>query len=285
MQPALGSDEASTLLPEEYRINARDALVRAGANASALEAAIYGVSAEQRKGMGFLISNMPERDLKSLSAPFLIENVELAYQTRAQTPWGSSIPEETFLDFVLPYANVTETRDAWRQDFHSRFLQTALTAGNIAQAVKALNTYIFATLQVSYHATRRPRPDASPYESIQSGYASCTGLSILLVDALRAVGIPARLAGTPQWTDLSGNHTWVEIWDGTWHFIGASEPSELDDTWFAAKAAAADPTRPEHRIYAVVFRRTPLPFPMVWNHNAQYVYADDVTSRYQLPNR
>ena len=30
---------------------------------------------------------------------------------------------------------------------------------------------------------------------IKAGYASCTGLSIFLVNALRAVGIPARMAG------------------------------------------------------------------------------------------
>lgn len=31
------------------------------------------------------------------------------------------------------------------------------------------------------------------------GYASCTEVSIIYIDALRSVGIPARLAGTPAW--------------------------------------------------------------------------------------
>ena len=31
------------------------------------------------------------------------------------------------------------------------------------------------------------------------GYASCTGVSIVYIDALRSIGIPARLAGTPAW--------------------------------------------------------------------------------------
>jgi hypothetical protein len=35
----------------------------------------------------------------------------------------------------------------------------------------------------------------SPSQVIAAGYASCTGLSIFLVNALRSVGIPARLAG------------------------------------------------------------------------------------------
>ena len=272
--------EAVALLPEALQPASAQALTKAGANAAELIAAIEAADPAQRPGLGFLIANMPERDLKTLNAGYLIDNVQLAYQTREETPWGKLVPEDLFLDAVLPYANVSERRDSWRADFYSRFLPIAKEAGTIEQAVKKLNQAVFQTLNVVYHPTKRPRPDASPYESIDSGYASCTGLSILLVDALRAVGIPARLAGIPQWTDHSGNHSWVEVWDQGWHFIGASEPSEYDQTWFAAKTALADPTRPEHRIYAVSFQNTGLSFPMVWAPTARYVWALDVTARY-----
>jgi transglutaminase-like putative cysteine protease len=39
---------------------------------------------------------------------------------------------------------------------------------------------------------------------------------VLVVDACRAVGIPARVAGVPAWTGSRGNHTWAEVWDGSW---------------------------------------------------------------------
>jgi transglutaminase-like putative cysteine protease len=40
------------------------------------------------------------------------------------------------------------------------------------------------------------------------GYGNCTGISIVLFNALRAAGIPARLAGTSAWNDNldNGNH-------------------------------------------------------------------------------
>ena len=41
--------------------------------------------------------------------------------------------------------------------------------------------------------------------------ATCTGLSIMLVEACRAVGIPARVAGIASWPGRGGNHTWVEV--------------------------------------------------------------------------
>src|SRR6478752_4758171 len=47
-------------------------------------------------------------------------------------------------------------------------------------------------LKVGY-STERRAANQSPSESRESGKASCTGLSILLSDACRSVGIPARL--------------------------------------------------------------------------------------------
>ena len=75
------------------------------------------------------------------------------------------------------------------------------------------------------------------------GRASCTGLSLLLVAACRAVGIAARVAGVGDWGDRhgGGNHVWVEIYDaGGWHHLGAAEPSALDETWFDERLRPAD---------------------------------------------
>src|SRR5260370_38763893 len=91
-----------------------------------------------------------------------------------------------------------------------------------SEAAQKLNATIYTKLKVKY-ATDRKQPHQSPKESIEQGKASCTGLSILLSDACRSVAIPARLAGTPLWANKSGNHPWVEIWDGRWHFTGACE--------------------------------------------------------------
>ena len=82
--------------------------------------------------------------------------------------------------------------------------------------------------------------------------ATCTGLSIMLVEACRAVGVPARMAGIASWPGRGGNHTWVEVWDDGWHFVGAAEPDAkgLDHAWFvgdAAKAIKGSPAAPSMR--------------------------------------
>lgn len=275
-------DPVLDLLPAEARSVVAEQLTRAGENAQALRDAIVEAPVDHREAVAFLVANMPEGDLKALGKDYLLSNVRYAYLAREATPWGPKIPLELFFEDVLPYASVNERRDDWRKDFFDRFLPIAKESPTPGEAVKRLNVEVFKTFNVAYHATRRPKPDQSPYESIKAGYASCTGLSILLIDAARAVGIPARMVGTPRWTDNSGNHSWVEVWDREWSFVGACEPSKLNEGWFIGQASKADESKPEHRIYATSFKAADTYFPMVWKRAARDVPAEDVTRRYTL---
>src|SRR6516165_6044452 len=227
------------------------ALARAKNNRAELEKALVAVPRDQRKGMAFLIANMPDSDLLSLKADFLVSNTELAYRARKEVAWGKNIPEELFLNDVLPYANLDEKRDAWRKEFYYLCMPIAKSCKTPAEAAHKLNSEIFKKVNVRY-STERKSPNQSPKESMAQGKASCTGLSIVLSDACRAVCIPARLVGTPLWANKRGNHTWVEIWDKEWHFTGACEPDPkgLDRGWFVADAAQAKRDSALHAIYA-----------------------------------
>ena len=122
---------------------------------------------------------------------------------------------------------------------------------------------------------------------MDSGLASCTGLSILLVDACRSVHVPARLVGIPRWSNKNGNHTWVEVWDnGDWHFTGAAEYNKdgLDRAWFQRDASLADKTKRMNSIYAISFARTDTLFPIIWSGSRDNAsYAINVTDRYAPP--
>jgi len=257
------------------------ALQLAGDNRSQLETALLNSPVDQLAGMEFLIANMPENDLKTLSAEFLLQNLKLAYQAWEEAPWRDQISEPLFFNNILPYANVNESRDAWRQDFYTRCKPIIAGATSPAEAAVRLNQQLFKQLNVKY-STGRNRADQGPDESIRTGLASCTGLSILLIDACRSVGVPARFVGTPLWVNKSGNHSWVEVWDDGWHFTGACEPTgqELDKGWFKGRAATALVDHPLHAIFAVSYQRTPASFPMVWDPRNQSVSAVNVTERY-----
>ena len=84
-----------------------------------------------------------------------------------------------------------------------------------------------------------------------------------------------------MWPDGSGNHTWVEVWDGQWKYIGASEGTVLNQTWFTQKAKSIDPSHSKQHIYATSFKKTSLSFPMVWAKHSKFVSAQDVTKNYR----
>ena len=180
--------------------------VKGGTNGAAISQAARSLPQDQREGLEFLLGNMPERDLQQLSPSLLVENVALAYETFAKAPWRDRVPKEIFLNDILPYACVNETRDAWRGLLREKCEPLVADCQTPAEAAQRLNQKLFKLVNVRY-STGRKKADQSPLESMESGLATCTGLSILLVDACRSVGVPARLAGTPMWTNMRGNHT------------------------------------------------------------------------------
>jgi len=245
------------------------------ASASAKHGA-FGESAAR-----FLVENMPPSDKGGLSADFLLENLDLALKARETFPWARDIPEEIFFNDVLPYSVFDEPRDPWRADFLEKATPLVKDAKTASEAAQILNRDFFKLINTHYN-TKRKRTNQSPKESIEQGKATCTGLSIILVDACRAIGIPARAVGTPMWWDESGNHTWVEIWDDGWHFTGADEYNEkgLNLAWFTENASRAKADKPRHAIYASSWKKDAGHFPTVWAPESTSVGGVNITERY-----
>lgn len=267
-------------VPKEYHALIDRTIATAGDNAKELKKALKEVPRNEREGMAFLISYMPERDARSLSADFLLENVEYAYKARAEFPWAKEVPDSVFLNDVVAYANLNENRESWRKDFYERFKKYVAPCKTMREAIDSVNKNVRDELLVDYN-TKREKPDQAPYESMRQHMASCSGLSILLTDAFRAVGIPSRVAGTPAWHDDRGNHNWNEVWiDGQWRFTEYYPSDDLDQSWFLTDAGKAIKEDVRKAIYAASFKPTGCYFPLVWDENIRYVHAENVTDRY-----
>ena len=130
-----------------------------------------------------------------------------------------------------------------------------------------------------------------PLSTVLFGSASCTGISITYVDALRSAGIPARLVGTPAWHGKveDGNHNWVEVWLGNqigWKFIegapaGAGETFENPcSMWFC---------NPSHfnksgtQVFAATYGESgpgSIHYPMAWDLDNTGVVGVDRSAYY-----
>ena len=85
--PLVGyADESSTAWQEKI-------VEMAGENGEQITKALSEIRQERREGMEFLLRYMPERDLTSLSADFLLENVDYAYQAWNQSKWKNDVPK------------------------------------------------------------------------------------------------------------------------------------------------------------------------------------------------
>lgn len=275
----LSNASAQDKLSKTERTLLDQALNNAGKNKPELSKALKAVPAKELRAMAFLITYMPQTDRETLTANFLLNNVREAYKARENFSWCKSLPDSVFFNEVLPYAMLDEHRDDWRQDFYNRFTPLVANCTDIYAAIDSVNRKIAKLLKTDYN-TKRKKVNQSPYESIDQGMATCTGLSILLVDAFRAVGIPSRLAGIPNWTTKKGNHNWVEVLiDGKWYFT-EYYPDALNKSWFVADAGKADPARPEYSIYATSFKPTQTYFPLIWDSTQRNIHGYNVTKRY-----
>ena len=286
---AVGCTEAYQQgVPAEWRADL-DAAIASSERGEELKAALESMDKSQRKDMAYLIINMPDFDRNGIDLELLKENVEYANIAREQFAWAQQLPEEVYLCDVLPYAVVDEVRDSWRKELYGIFAPEVEGCATMYDAICAVNANTPRLTGVDYN-TLREKTNQSPSESMRQGMASCTGLSILLVDAYRAVGIPARFVGTASWHDNRGNHSWTEVWlDGEWRVTEYYFPSQLDHLWFmpdASKAKADDRT---YAIYATRFAGGNDWFPMVWADEDEdgpieelpkWVGAENVTQHY-----
>lgn len=251
-----------------------------GDNAAQLEMALQGVLPERKEAMAFLIAYMPEGDRDTLTSEFLIGQVDMAYKARESFPWAAALPDSIFFNDVLPYASMNETREDWRTGMWEQLYPLVKDAKDVRQALDTVNKALQHIVKVEYN-TKRRKPHQSPSESMEIGMASCSGLSILLTDALRTVGIPSRIAGTPLWVSKEGNHNWSEVWiDGKWYFTEYYPDKELNHSWFLERAGKADKSDPIYWMYATSWKPTGIHFPMVWARKNTQVPGVDVTDFY-----
>jgi hypothetical protein len=191
----------------------------------------YPAGSEQREAARFLVDNLPPGDTVALDAAALAEHVDYAFLAREAMPWGRQVPFDIFLRYVMPHRVAQERVQPWRRQLFETLVPVLAGITDIRTAALAVNRCCFAMAGFSTSA----RWDQGPADTWTRGVGRCEELSILFVDAARAVGIPARTCYTPCWRHSDDNHLWAEFWDGAqWQYLGAGEPESLPGlAWFS----------------------------------------------------
>jgi len=271
--------------------------------------------------LGFASADLPDGLGQGLMGP----TIDLAFQAKLEYPWTDALPLDVFYEYVLNYANVNEGRSNWRPFLWDILTPMVQDKMNTTEKPLQLNDVVHLVNQklwnsfaghesISFHSGLTPLI-FDPMSIIVYGYASCTGLAILLVSAFRTVGIPARIVGTPAWNGQTdhGNHNWVEVYapstSSLGSFAGRSrdpipngwiffEPSanqtHVDDLttapcskWFCRPgffpSAGNNNNNNNTQVFAarLMFDHKRLYYPMPWERDSRDVPGENRTEYYQ----
>ncbi|HWS01430.1 MAG TPA: transglutaminase domain-containing protein, partial [Prolixibacteraceae bacterium] len=187
-------------------------------------------SGTEQQALKFLYAYMPLSDLADYPPDFMLANVRQSLLARKEMAWGSTIPEEEFLHFVLPLRVNNENLDSFRLAYYVE-IKARIKGLTMKDAALEINHWCHE--KVNYRGT--DSRTSAPMSTIKKSFGRCGEESTFTVAAMRTAGIPSRQVYTPRWAHTDDNHAWVEVWiDGKWHFMGACEPdAELDRGWFS----------------------------------------------------
>ncbi len=258
-----------------------DSLIAKSYNKKLFTKVIEGVSSDYVRGLIFLLSYMPKDDQKKLHPDVLIENINYAYKVKEEFPWCRSLPENIFFNYVLPYHQLSEHREKWRKPLYEKCKPLISRCKSLKCAMDTINRGIARLTKVDYTISFN-KPDQAPLETMEIGAGSWTSLSILLADAFRSVGIPARIVGIPSWHNNIENHSWVEVWiNGVWYFTEYYPDGGLNGSKFIAEnIKRVSETELLRSIYAASYSPTTTYFPLVWNLKNKKIRAENITEKY-----
>jgi len=210
-----------------------------GGNSAELGAALgqYVRGTLADSAMRFLVVGLPLADLGTVSADYLVTNVNLAIKARNEMPYGQSYSDAVWAHYVLPHRVSQEPLEPWREHFYSNLAGLVKDCQSIEEAIPIV--YGWVGEQVRFEQTQRR--DQGPLTTLKGGTGRCEELMIVYIDALRSVGIPARNTFCPWWSHCDNNHAWTEVYldDGRWYCDEVVGQEDRSGGWVMAAARQA----------------------------------------------
>ncbi len=149
-------------------------------------------------------------DLQTISADFLINNIEKAFENWSD-PYANHLSFDDFCEYLLPYRAGREPLADWRKEFQENFIPSlyarfpeetdSISAKYLCNLIK---TYPHGNL--STVGGKLPDYNAHILSIMRMG--SCKHYCAQATLASRYLGIPVSLDFTPQWATRSLGHEW-----------------------------------------------------------------------------
>jgi len=172
-------------------------------------------------------------DLKTLSADYLIENIDQAYEAWQNAPWVSEVSFDVFCNYILPYNSYYESPEKWRTRMRDRY-QYILDDPEIPKTIVDVCCALVDEEKTWFRWTGdlNAYPSAISLSNLLKGHrGSCADMSNLAAYGAKALGIPVAMDYVHRWGN-GGTHGWsaLIVSDSTFlPFMGAeSRPGDFE---------------------------------------------------------
>jgi len=184
-----------------------------------------------------MAENLTDADWYEADSTLLLDAFQATRDARKRFAWGKTLPEDIYLQYVVPLRVSGEPLQHFRRKFLDEIGPRLDTIDSLARAALEVNLYLGE--RVRFKST--DRHDQGPLTTLSSGFGRCEEKTILAVDALRSVGIPARAVWIPYFSASDNNHVWVEVYteDGWKYMDAGAMKTRLNKAWFDKKVKRA----------------------------------------------
>ncbi|MCJ7459130.1 MAG: hypothetical protein MUP17_09085, partial [candidate division Zixibacteria bacterium] len=152
-------------------------------------------------------------DLKTITADFLIKQIDYSFKAWREKPWAKNLSFEQFCEYVLPYRGSNEPLENWREFFWEKYkgLEKKMTdPSDPVQAAKLINDDVKSWFTFDpryyYHPT-----DQELSEMLKNHLGRCEDMTNVTIYAMRANGLAVTSDYTPFWANAGNNHAWNAI--------------------------------------------------------------------------
>ena len=166
-----------------------------------------------------------QEDIETMSASYLIHNIESAFRLRDSCPWLSDLRFEDFCEYLLSYRLGEEYPDYWRDSISTlakELRKTSCSYDDGKYSIRNATRELRNELNFGRAGLKNEIPD--PY--IQEYKADCIDLAFANLCVFRGTGIPAVTDFVPCFAGLNGSHYWTILIDPR---LPDGDPSEIDN--------------------------------------------------------
>lgn len=177
----------------------------------------------KRNAANFLLNNIAYKsalttngsvitDISLISAEDLITNIDYAFKAW-DLPWAKDYSFENFCEFILPYRVYNEPFSPWRKNLYNHLYHILDSTQNKngqalrkADVVRIVNDFIAFKFTFDESSVR---PVMSVNDELMQMNGNCQKRYLLVVSALRSVGIACGLDFTPLGLCWHAGHDWT----------------------------------------------------------------------------